>query len=389
MFTREFARLGGGAALVLTLAAVFLSACGMLIDKDRIVVAKFGDSKITRGDLFTYIRRMSDTERPRIRNKSDLLDVLNKNLDDRVRLAVADRFASNAAEFAEVAQQIYVPMGLAIQRYIAESGDEGQMIRMILTSPLPDSGEETPLMKEFNMSHAQWRARRDYYEIKAEDLRDKMQGDAAIMYLGAKDYQAGKLAIDPAKVEREYTMKKEAMRKMETLAFFAIEFPAALPDATANAAKTRARIDAGESFDTVAAEFQAHDPNSVSNSAIENNPNLEKFRTFWNEATGAEPGKILGPVFLPSSGRVRIGADGKPVQYRAPDSYLVLKVLEHTPERVLTLQEAQPDLMPDLIYAEKLKALRKEYGAEIYEDQLPDPRGGGGAKSTGDPVLGY
>ena len=388
MFVRtRFFRAISPALLLLLLASVFLGACGMLIDKNSIRIAKFGDSDITRGDLFAMLRRMSDTERPRIRNRQDLLDVLNKHLDDRVRLAIAQRFAENAAEFAGASQQIYVPMAVATARYIAESGDEAQQVRMIMTAPLPASGEETPMMREFGMSHSQWRARRDFYEIKAEELRDKMQGDAAIMFLGAQDYKAGKLVIDPAKVEREYSMKKEQMRKMETLAFFAIEFPAAAPDATANAAKTRARIDAGESFDAVAAEFQARDPNSVSNSAIENNPAMEKFRTFWDAATGAEPGAIIGPVFLPSSGRVRVDAQGKPVQYRAPDSYLVLKVLEHQPERTLSLQEAQPELMPELIYAEKLKALRVEMGVEIYEDQLPDPSGT--SKGTGDPVLGY
>lgn len=379
-----WARRGAAASLWMSLAAVFFSACGMIIDKDRIVVAKFGDDTITRGDLFAHLRRMNDSDRPRIRNRGDLLEVLNKNIDDRVRLAMAERFASGAAEFAQVAQQLYVPMSIATERYIAEAGDEAQMVRMMLLSPLPPPGEETPLMREFGMSHQQWRARRDYYEIQVEDKRDKMQGDNVIAFLGVQAYQSGKLAVDPARVEREYLLKKEQMHKLEQLAFFAIEFPASAPGATANAAATRARIDAGESFDAVAAEFQARDPNSVSNSAIENNPTLEKFRTFWEQASGAAPGTIIGPVFLPSSGRVRIGADGKPVQYRAPDSYLVLKVLEHQPERVLTLQEAQPELMPELIYAEQLKALRAELGVEVYEDQLPDPSGGAG---TGDPIL--
>jgi len=242
-------------------------------------------------------------------------------------------------------------------------------------------------MRTYGMDHRQWRARKDFYESRIETLRDKMQGDALLGYFAAEDFKAGKLKLDPAALEREYAVRKESMHRLESLAFFAIEFPAAVVSSTEDAAKVRARIDAGESFDAIAAEFQAKNANSVSNSAIENNPTLEKFRSFWEQSSGAEPGAILGPVFLPSSGRVRVDAQGKPVQYQAPDSYLVLKVLEHQPERELTLQEATPELAPELLYAGKLNSLREEMGVKVFEDQVPDPRSEG--TGTGDPVLGY
>lgn len=373
--------------LAATLVAVLMSACGVMIDKGRIDIAKIGDQKFTRGDLATLLRGMGDQDRPRIRNKADLMRVLNNHIDDQIRTAMAERLAGGAAELADVAQQIYVPLSAAIDRYIASRGDDANLVRMVLLSPLPAEGEETPLMREFDMDHRQWRARRDFYESEAEVLRDKLQGDAVISYLGAKGFKEGTLKLDPEALQREYEVRKESLVKLESLAFYAIEFPAAAQGAVEAASATRTRIDKGDSFDAVAAEFQARDPNSVSNSAIENNPLLEKFKSFWMVASGAEPGAILGPVFLPSSGRVRIDAQGKPVQYQAPDSYLVLKVLEHEPERTLTLQEATPRLAPELVFTQKLKELRKELGVEIYEDQVPDPRSEGG--STGDPVLGY
>jgi hypothetical protein len=369
------------------MSAIFFSACGAIIDKNRIVIAKLGDESFTRGDLYALLRRMSDTDRPRIRNKGDLMRVLSNHIDDKVRKTLAERVAKKEGVFIDIADKIYVPMGVARDQYIATAGDEASMAKMILTAPLPNAGEETPMMREFGMDHVQWRGRRDYYEIQVENLRDKLQGDIALQYLAELDARDGKLTIDPAALEREYSVRKDSLRTLEQLAFFAIEFPASTPDATERAAKVRARIDAGEAFDTVAAEFQAKDPNSVSNSAIENNPSLEKFRTFWMLASGAEPGAVLGPVFLPSSGRVRVDAQGKPVQYMAPDSYLVLKVLEHQPERTLTLQEAEPQISPGLRYTAKMKLLWQELGMEIYEDKVPDPKSEGGG--TGDPVLGY
>lgn len=370
-----------------TAVSTLLTACGVMIDKGRIPVAKIGDKPFTRADLSAHLRRMNDTERPRIRNKADLIRVLNNYIDDEVRTTMAARLAENTGELAGMAEKLYVPMSVATDRYIKQSGDEANQIKMILLSPLPPQGEETPLMREFGMDHRQWRARRDYYEIQVENLRDKLQGDVAIQYLAAKALKEGKMTLDPEAMQREYDVKKDDLKRLETLAFYAIEFPAAKPGASEAAAALRARIDKGESFDALAAEFQAKDPNSVSNSAIENNPTLEKFRTFWTAASGAEPGAILGPVFLPSSGRVRVDAQGKPVQYQAPDAYLVLKVLEHEAERTLTLQEAAGSLTPELAYAQELKALRKELNVEIYEEQIPDPRSEGGG--TGDPVLGY
>ena len=373
--------------LAATLVALMMSACGVMIDKGRIVIAKIGDEQFTRGDLAKLLRGMGDQDRPRIRNKADLLRVLNNHIDDRIRTQMAERLASGAAELTEVAQQLYVPLSVAIERYIAGRGDDAKLVRMVMLSPLPAEGEETPLMREFDMDHRQWRARRDFYESEAETLRDKLQGDAVISYLGAKGFKEGTLKLDPEALQREYDVRKDSLVKLESLAFYAIEFPAAAQGAVEAASATRERIDKGESFDAVAAEFQARDPNSVSNSGIENNPTLEKFKSFWMVASGAEPGAILGPVFLPSSGRVRIDAQGKPVQYQAPDSYLVLKVLEHEAERPLTLQEATPRLAPELVFTQKLKELRTELGVEIYEDQVPDPRSEGG--NTGDPVLGY
>lgn len=384
-FNRQ--RLVARAGVFLVFAGILLSACGVMIDKNRIVVASIAGENFTRGDLFAMLRRMGDTDRPRIRNKADLIRVINNHIDDQVRLKLAEDFAANSAQLGEMAQRIYVPISVATARYINESGDEMKQVQMILTAPLPAAGEETELMRTYGMDHRQWRARRDFYESRIESLRDKMQGDALISYHAAEDFKAGKLKLDPAALEREYSVRKSTLHRFESLAFFAIEFPAAVSTSTEEASKVRARIDAGESFDAVAAEFQAKNANSVSNSAIENNPNLDKFRSFWGQASGAEPGAILGPVFLPSSGRVRIDAQGRPVQYQAPDSYLVLKVLEHQPERELTLQEATPEIAPELLYAAKLNALRDEMGVKIFEDQIPDPRSEG--SGTGDPVLGY
>ena len=81
-------------------------------------------------------------------------------------------------------------------------------------------------------------------------------------------------------------------------------------------------------------------------SEIENNPALEKFKGFWQTASGAEVGEIIGPIYLPQYQRLVPGPDGKAQVQNMPDAFIILKVLEHEPARPLTLEEARPMIAP-------------------------------------------
>jgi len=370
-----------------TSAPLLLPACGAIIDKDRIEIARVGTEIITRGDLASHLRRMKDIERPRIRNKSDLLDVLNRFIDDRIRVELGQQLVDEFSEEELRTTGSFVTYEEARDAFIRQSGEDPQMIAMILTAPMPPAGQETPLMKQFNLTNVSWRAKKDVYESQIEVLREKMQGDDAIRFYGIRDLKEGKLTLDETRLKQEYELRKGEMQTLELLSFIAIEFPVSQPGAATAAASARERIDAGESFEAVAGEYQAANPRSVSNSTIENNPNLEKFRNFWLVASGAEKDAVLGPLFLPESSRVALDAQGKAVQYVAPDSFIVLKVLEHQPANELSIEQASQILLPELVYAAKLNAIRAEREVVILEENLPDPRSEG--SGTGDPVLGY
>jgi len=113
----------------------------------------------------------------------------------------------------------------------------------------------------------------------------------------------------------------------------------------------------------------------VIESEIENNPDVAKFAGFWGTVSGAQPGEIYGPVFLPEYQIQVTDAQGRPQPLDMPQSYIVLRVLESFPERTLTLEEARDRVLPMVLYSQEIEKLREEHGVEIYEEKLPDPGG--------------
>ena len=110
--------------LYMPVIAVFFllfAGCGQITDKDRIKVAKIGDKYITRGEIFRIIRDMPDTQRPMIRNRSDLLRVLNQYIDSRIKLPLGQHLAEEG--------KIEVPREVARETFFQESGDEAEILR--------------------------------------------------------------------------------------------------------------------------------------------------------------------------------------------------------------------------------------------------------------------
>jgi len=309
---------------------------------------------------------MDDAERPRIRHRGDLLRVLNNYIDQRIKIPLGKRLAEEG--------KIQVDRAAARERFFRSRGDEGEQLRRIWQMEVPEDGQVTPLMKTYNLTPQAMLAQKDMIEVQTDKIVEQMLGEQAVAYLAGQALKQGALDVDPQRLERQYELKKDELTKPEWMSFRAIRFPTSDPDAREKAAQLRNRIEGGEiSFEQAVDEYLADSPDQVIESEIENNPASTRFKGFWIQASGAEPGDILGPVYLPRYNQVVPDGQGGYEQSLQPDSYVVMKVLEHRPERPMTLEEAAPSIAPELMIAQKMEDLREEYGVEIYRDKLPEP----------------
>ncbi len=350
-------------------ALLACAGCGRMIDKDRIVVAKIGDKNITRGDLNRLRREMSDTERPNINSRGDLLRLLNQHIDEMIKLPLGQKLKAEG--------KIDVPRDVAREEFFKASGDEGDQLRVMWNMEIPKNGETTPLMKVYDLTPEKLQFQKDNIDEETDKMTAKILGEQAVQYLAAEAMKAGKLTITDEEIEREYRFAGDSLHTFEEITFRAIRFPAALPDAAAQASHVRALINGGQSFDTLVDTLllkgKEENASFVIESAIQNNPNLQRFRGFWNVASGANEGDIIGPVYLPEYQQMAVGKDGKTQSVMMPDAYLVLKVLQHKPEHTLTIDEAKPTLAAPLIIGKMMELLRQENGVEVYQSQLPEP----------------
>lgn len=365
--------------LLLACAVAFVSfGCGQITDKDRIRIAKLGDRYITRGDLFKLIREMPDAERPMIRNRSDLLRVLNQHIDNRIKLPLGKKLAAEG--------KVSVPREVAREQFFREKGDEEEQLRIMWKMEVPEAGVITPMMQLYGLTPELLQFNKDNIEEGTDRMVEKLQAEQALEYLAVEAVKAGKISVDEAELQREYGFMKEQLATFEELGFIAIRFMAEDPNAPTLAAAVRDRITAGESFDAVVEEFKAKGAAEgreyVFQSGIMNNPALERFRGFWTAASGAKPGDIVGPIYLPAYQQVAQDQSGRTRTMEMPAAYIVFKVLEHKPAGVLDYERAKPLVVRPLLTAKMMHLLRDENGVEVYEDKLPDPEQMQGAPAT-------
>lgn len=345
--------------------------CGQLTDKDRIKIAKIGEKYITRGDLFRIIRDMPDAQRPMIRNRSDLLRVLNQHINSQIKIPLGQQLAK--------AGKIEVSRAVARETFFQESGDEAEVLRHSWNMEVPPPGVVTPLMEVYGLTPELLQFNKDSVEEGTDRVLKKLLGERAVQYLAAEVFKEGRITLSPEEIEREYQFMKDQLVRYEEISFIGLKFPSTLTDASAQAALVRERLNAGESFDEMLAEYAEKDKQDqvgyIIQSDIQNNPALDKFRGFWSAASGATEGAIIGPVYLPSYQQIIEDKEGRKRAVNMPDAYLIFRVLEHRPERVLSLEEAQMHVAAPLLKAKMMHLLRDENEVEVYEDQLPEPGG--------------
>lgn len=334
-----------------------MAGCGNLTDKDRIRIATLDGKSITRGDLRKLIRDMDDDKRPVIRNRADLLLVLNKYIDETI--------LDGAAFELRTARAIEVPRARAMSVYFARNPSDRVTYEV--------QGADQLKKEDFDVSDGQLAAIKADIEFKIDDVEQELLRDAALAHLIQGALKEGTLTITEEEFQQEYDLYKERLYFYERLGFVGIRFMMAVGDAAQQAAVCRGRLDAGESFDDVLNLYGSISKVMIIESTIENNPGLERFRAFWDKAAGAQVGDIVGPVFMPDYEVLEPLPDGTVKKSAEPAAYVVLKVLQRTEPKSKTWQESQNDLAPMILRRKMMRNLREQHGAEIYEDKLPDP----------------
>lgn len=355
------------------LVLILAPGCGQMSDPNNIRIAKIGNQHITRGELFQLINDMDDADRPKHRTRGDLLRTLNRYIDQKVTVPLGQQLAKEG--------KISVPREAAREQFFRDSGDDQEQYRSIWNMEPPADGEVTPLMKVYNLTPSGMKAMKMVIEQKTDRILERMLADTAVQFLAAQDFKAGTITLDDKDLEREYRIRKDTLKKFEWMRFLAIRYPAASEDALAQAAGLRKRMDAGESFEALVVEVQGLQTTAIARpgasatvieSEIENNPDLTKFRGFWSTASGAKPGDIIGPVYLPQYQQMTQDAQGRASVVNMPDAWLVMKIEETRPESEMTMEEAKLQLAPPILIAQEMKLLREKSGVEVYADKLPD-----------------
>lgn len=341
--------------LIVSVLSVATSGCGFIADKDRIVVATLNGEPIRRGDLAEVIRKMPDEERPLIQNKADLLRTLNKYIDDQIKAQLSKELKAEG--------KIQVDRNLARQRYFEKNPDYRSVSQIRNPAALQMTPEGIKAVKA-------------EIEFGIDDEEEILLREEALRYKIQEAVQARAVSITEDEIKREYNMLKTELVKFESVEIIAIQFFLG-PGAIEEAAKARHRLDRGEPFDDVLAAYMEENPAMGMRSALENNPASAKYRSFWNEVTGCEVGQQFGPVFMPEREQYGEADDGTTQMQRIPPVHLVLEVIDHSPARTMTVEEARPAITASILKRKVMSMLRAEHGVEIYADKLPRPEGYG------------
>jgi hypothetical protein len=287
-------------------------------------------------------------------------------------------------------KEIKIPLGIELaakgeikvdrdavrEEFFKTAGDKEETYRHMWAIPVPKPGEESQLMQIYNLTAQEIQAVKDMIEQETDVMLEKLQGDQAVSYLAQKAFLAKELVLDEEDLKMEYEVNKENFKSFESLTILGIQFPTAQPGSSAEASKVRERLNAGEAFEDILNEYLAKDIRYGIESVIENNPSLERFKGFWQEASGAAAGDVLGPTYMPDYGRVSKDASGQAVQETVPECWIVFKVLEAKPAAILPFEEVRGYVSAPVAFTEMLNKLREEKGVKIFEDKIPEPRGG-------------
>lgn len=333
----------------LVFAIVFSAGCGFIADKDRIKIAKIDGEYITRGDLAKVIREMAPDERPIIRTRGDVRRALENYIDRTLK--------ENLAK--ELKEQGKIHVDREVARQVARAKHPEQFMQIINPEEYGGrEGDEEYLQQE-----------QEY--LVDEEVR-RLEAEQSVYVKIQESVESGALKPTDEQFQAEYDLRKDELKHFERLAFKGILIPDSGEASVQAAAAIRGKLATGGDVESIVSEYRDLGA-QVLQSGLENDPANPKYAGFWQQASGANPGDILGPIYITGWEAIRQNAQGKTVAERLPDGLLVCEVTDHVAPTQKTLEEAKPDLIRDILYARMMELLREQHGVEIYEDKLPDP----------------
>jgi len=340
-------------AAALAALIVLPCGCGVLIDEERIKVADFDGKPFTRGDLRRVIREMPSEERPIIATKGDMLRVLKQYFDTKLKEDLGRRLTMDGT--------LKVPREVAAAMYDQAHPDALAFMQHANLAEWEMDDRDLVVMKEER-------------ERQIDRIYDKLCGEQAVQYKAREGLSNGTITIPEEEFEKQYALRKDELNHFENVVIEGLCFiqkdAESAAEANALAADARKRLDAGESLQVIAQERKKDKSAIHLQLALENDPRRPQYRGFWDEASGADIGTLLGPVFIRGWSA---GQDEAGNPRFLPDGFLVCIVRSHAPMRPKTLDEARVELALDMAYTRVMENLRQEHGLVIYEDKLPDP----------------
>jgi len=357
--------------MLLPLAAVVFS-CAQLADRNNVRVAKVDGEYITRADFHDYIRSFPEMTRPKINNTADMLAVLNRMVDGRVKAQYVDPVIMSKLNDEQRAGLLAETEARARETFFLRLGDQAEQMRAVWEMEIPANDQPTELMNVYGLTADSLRETQAFIREQSAIIQRELLADQAVTILAGQALQAGEIAVDPKALELEFAFQRENLVLPESVTFTGIRIAVREPGSAEKAKAVRQRLDSGESFDLIAQGFRAQTPESVTQNTLQRSEASQSFEEFWNAIGTAAPGDTAGPILMPSYQQMAVDASGQQRPMQVAETYMIVRVDAREPERAMTLQEATPRIAPPLIIAEMMKSLREKHGVEIYEDKLPE-----------------
>ena len=341
----------GGLLLLMLAAFDPLMGCGWLADPDRIVVAKVGGEPIRREDLSRLLRDMLEGERPHIRTRNDLINVLENHIDQMIKREVAAPL--------EEQRLINIPRDQAAAVFDAQH---------------PEFAGAVAHGGAMGLSQAEITFYKTEREFRIDAIEKDLLGDAALDYLVQQALDEGTISVTDEEFQLHYDIQRDQLVDFETVSFDGLIIPRDQESASAIAVQAADRLEKGESIEDIAAEYEAAKKGMLIRSNMRNDPALAyKFGSFWENVSGSKAGDIVGPIFIEGWEAARRDDQGNLTSMPILEAYLVCRIIAATPQTQKTLEEAKPDLAPLILRTKMMQRLREEKGVEIFRDKVPDP----------------
>ena len=337
-----------GVALA-ALIAVSLTSCFGIIDKGRRKIAVINGKPVTRDDFDKVLRDMPAQTRPLIRTKGDMLSALQAYLDKRVRYKNAEDLVA--------AKKIFVP------RELAEA---------VLRVREPEIFVKIANPEDYKMTQEDLKYMEEDREIRIDEMLKELEAEQGVQYRIDEAIKEATITITEQEYADEYAVRRGELNHPERVAFTGILVPGATSEVRTAATELARKLHGGAApRDLVQASPDLHA--AIIEAELENDPAKRKFASFWEQASGAKAGDVIGPVYIEGWTEAAQDAQGKVTQRPYPDGMLVCLVTGRTDQTPKTLEEAKPDLQRNLYYGKVMEELRKANGVQIFEDQLADP----------------